>query len=301
MMNRQFPTVARLEAYLAEQYPFMAGGVGSGRNDFGAVWEARFEETLAALVPGEEALRQAVDGYVEFALDALRLHRRFEKNPVYDAKTYEEAAREVYHNPDYMSRLYLPGILLSHFLWPHHYRQRVFFESTFLDDMRRAGATRFFDVGIGSGYYSRLMLMALPKATGRGFDVSESSRAYTERQLRAFGVGDRYQITLGDITASKPDQTAHWLISVEVLEHLEDPLAFLRALRNLLTPGGKAFITAALDAPNADHIFLYRRPEEVEAQLVEADFAVEQYHLGAAYRARHKGVPVPLIAAFIVT
>jgi 2-polyprenyl-3-methyl-5-hydroxy-6-metoxy-1,4-benzoquinol methylase len=88
---------------------------------------------------------------------------------------------------------------------------------------------------------------------------------------------------------------------VDVLEHLEDPLAFLRTLRAALTSGGKAFSTAALNAPNADHIYLYRKPEEVLRQLTAAGFALEESWLGAAYRPPALDLPVPLVAAFVVT
>ena len=85
-----------------------------------------------------------------------------------------------------------------------------------------------------------------------------------------------------------------------MLEHLEEPVALLRALRAMLVPGGKAFITAAINAPNADHIYLYRNQEEVLAQLESAGFCLEQGFVAAAYRPRGNE-PVPAIAAFIVT
>ncbi len=296
-----FPTLRKIETYVLENYPFMAGGFERGRTEFGNEWEKAFEETLSAVLLDDDALFKAADGYVDFAVDALKLHNRFEKEREYVNKTYDEAAKEVYHNPEYMHSLYLPGILLSHFLWPHHYRQRLFFEGTFLADMRRAKAVAFFDIGIGSGYYSRLMLKALPGARGHGFDVSESSKAYTERQLDAFGVLDRYEVRLGDITQGDPEATTRWLTSVEVLEHLEDPITFLKGLRRMLESGGKAFITAALDAPNADHIYLYQSPEEVITQLLDAGFNIEQYHLAAAYVPKQRDLSVPKIAAFVVT
>jgi 2-polyprenyl-3-methyl-5-hydroxy-6-metoxy-1,4-benzoquinol methylase len=85
-----------------------------------------------------------------------------------------------------------------------------------------------------------------------------------------------------------------------VLEHLDDPVAFLRGLRATMAPGGTAFITAALNAAHADHVHLYRSHDDVLAHLVEAGFTLEQSFLGAAYRPPAPGVPVPLAAAFVV-
>jgi hypothetical protein len=43
----------------------------------------------------------------------------------------------------------------------------------------------------------------------------------------------------------------------------------------MLRPAGRAFITAAITAPNADHIYLYEDVAAVEAQLVEAGFEAD--------------------------
>jgi 2-polyprenyl-3-methyl-5-hydroxy-6-metoxy-1,4-benzoquinol methylase len=298
---KAFPNVARLDAILQAQFPFMGATVSKAHAQFGERWLARFEDLLAKMFSGDGVLEKAAAGYVEFAVDAIRLHAQFEKDGRYIDKSYDQAASEVYANPDYMHSLYLPGILLSHFLWPHHYRQGLFFEATFLRDFQAAPSPVFFDVGIGTGYFSRWMLTGRPDAQGFGFDISESSKAYTERQVAAFGAAARYQVELRNVIDNPPAVQAPFVVSVEVLEHLEDPLSFLKALRRMLAPGGKAFVTAAITAPNKDHIYLYRNAEEVEDQIIDAGFAIEQYHLGAGYAPRKPRLPVPKIAAFILT
>ena len=275
--------------------------VSRAHQEFGDKWAAEFEEVLERMFDEHASLEAAIGGYADFAVDALRLQAVFEKTREYKAKTYEEAASEVYHNKEYMFGMYLPGILLSHFLWPHHYRQNAFFLNTFLPDMLRKNASFFADVGIGTGFYSRMILTGSPGIHGTGFDISPSSHDYTLGQVGNFGAKDRYNIELRDIIKDTPEGVTDWLVSVEVLEHLEQPLEFLRALRRMLRPDGKAFITAALNAPNADHIYLYRSPSEVNEQLEAAGFVVEQFHSSLAHAPRRPGLPVPEISAFIVT
>jgi hypothetical protein len=67
-----------------------------------------------------------------------------------------------------------------------------------------------------------------------------------------------------------------------------------------MAPGAHAFITAAVNAAHADHIYLYRNASEVLSHLVEAGFTLDQYFVGAAYKPASPGVPVPEAAAFIV-
>ena len=189
---------------------------------------------------------------------------------------------------------------MSHYLWPHHYRQNEFFINTFLKEMAPKKATQFIDVGVGSGYYSRIVLDSLPEIIGQGFDISENSKEYTLNHIRNFGLSGRYEIELRDVVESTPENSTDWLINVEVLEHLENPQEFLFALRRMLRPRGKAFITAAINAPNADHIYLYENTQDVVKQLELADFCIEQSFTARAHKPRIKGYPVPEIAAFIV-
>lgn len=64
---------------------------------------------------------------------------------------------------------------------------------------------------------------------------------------------------------------------------------------------GKLFITAALNAANADHIYLYRNAEEVLVQAADAGLHVEHYYFANAYPAPNRGVPVPGAMAMVCT
>lgn len=295
-----FPLLVAMRDAFRSDHRFSADIVDRAYSAFGDDWAQVFEEALGRMFHTAEERAAAIRGYAAFAMTSLRLQARFELSGEYKSKTYAQAAAEVYHNEAYMQAEYLPGLFLSHYLWPHHYRQVQFFETAFLEYLRVAGIDRFVEVGVGTGLYSRLALQRLPGTVGEGIDISVSSQRFAERQMAAFDLGDRYAVRLEDATVDTPAASAPALICVEVLEHLEDPTAFLRALRRVLAPTGKAFITAALNAAHTDHIYLYRSPAEVEAQLIAAGFVVEQYWVGQAYAPPRAGVPVPLAAAFVV-
>jgi SAM-dependent methyltransferase len=294
------PGLDRLEAQFRKASPVFRETVAHLRNELGPEWAHRLDGTLTRLFPTAAELDAAVEGYSRFALQTVRLQIRFEKEREYVPKSYADAMAEVYANDQYMLSCYLPGLLLSQYLWPHHYRQWRFFERTFVEAMAQAGAELFYDVGVGTGFYSRLALSGAAGARGIGFDVSPSSKYFAESHVRSFDAADRYAIELRDVI-ERPAAPVDWLICVEVLEHLEQPLALLRSLRAMLRTGGKAFITAALNAPHADHIYLYRTSQEVKTQLLEAGFAIEQYFGALAGRPRKPDAPVAEVVAFTVT
>lgn len=287
-----------LRELFASRHRFCGTLVERGYAAFGPAWAEDFEGVLRSLFPDDESLAQAAQAYATFAFDSMRRQKAFEAAGEYPQKTHAQAAQEVYFNEERMANEYLPGLLLSHFLWPHAYRQLQFFQAAFVEPLSRSNQPGFAEVGVGTGVYSRRILEQVPAATGTGYDISPSSCRYAEDNIRAAGVADRYEVRCQDVPA-QPVDPVPWLVCVEVLEHLEEPVAFLRALRAALLPGGKAFITAAINAAHADHIYLYRSGAEVEADLAEAGFAIEQALTASAFPSPGAGVPVPAAAAFV--
>ena len=132
-----------------------------------------------------------------------------------------------------------------------------------------------------------------------GIDISPFSRHFTRHHVERWGYGDRLSSLDVDILARRLEPFP-CIQSVEVLEHMRDPQAFLHGLRKLLAPGGSGFITAAITAPEADHIYLYWTPDEVIVQLRHAGFAVNDYLEERAYDGA-PGEHVPKVAAFVVS
>ena len=299
-MKSTFSSVNQFETILQETAPYMASAVEKGRIEFGQTWESRLEESLKKIFKNDpKRLKHAAEGYARFALDSMRLQKRFEKEKIYIPKTFSQAAEEVYNNREYMFDLYLPGIFLSHYLWPHHYRQLCYFVESFVPLVAKYQKPEYCEVGVGTGFYSRMMLDSNEFIQGNVFDISPHSLDFAKNHVAAFGFGNRWSYEHRNILENPPDKKWPVLISVEVLEHLEDPLKFLKALRKILASEGTAFITAAITAPNEDHIYLYNNYQEIIDQLEEAGFSIFDFKEEIAYEPKHDE-PVPRIASFIV-
>ena len=294
------PNLAIFHDSIQSQFPYFSGVVQRQIDEFGEHWLVLFESELSAFfAQDKKSIDKAVKGYGKFSLDSMKLQVKFQKAKEYENKTYEEAASEVYQNREYMYELYLPGILLSHYLWRHHFLQHTFFLDKFLPLIRGGEGKIFYDIGVGTGFYSKEMLLRT-KLTGKGFDMSPHSLSHTEMLLDRHRILGRYETDLRDIIKKPVITTADYLINIEVLEHLEEPQLFLNALEKMLKPGGYGLISAAINAPNADHIYLYRNSCEVEHQLVNAGFEIVDSTIDAAYLPRSEDELVPMNVAFIV-
>lgn len=273
-------------ALVETKYPNYAEAWSRAREEFGQGWEKEFNDlTTGMFGDSEPDWLSAIDGYAAFCTDALRSQIFFERNGHYKASSYADVAAACYHNPDFMFRAYLPGMLLSHYIWPHHHRMLRWFRSLMVD----LNVETFSEVGTGCGMYSIAALQAFPECVGTGYDISPFALEFTERAVNAFGLGARYRTRVQDVIADPP-AVADLVICQEVLEHIEDPAAFCVALHRMTRAGGYAYITAAINAGHVDHIYLYRSVEQVLDHIRDAGFEVLASHGEFAY----PGKPVEL-------
>ncbi len=299
--KKTFPLTTLVDELIKTHARFSTNAITRAYDEFGFPWANEFEAVLKAIFSNPMDMEQAIRGYGAFSIKSMRMQAVFEKKRAYPLKTHRQATEEVYLNEEKMIKEYLPGLLLSHFLWPHHYLQLQYFKHMFISQMQCANARSFTEIGVGTGLYSYLLLESLPEISGRGIDISPAVKKFVEQYLTTGEKLPRYQLDLKNIMTGAGHLQTDWLVCIEVLEHLDDPLAFLKTLRKILNEGGKAFITAALNAAHEDHIFLYKTPDETRLQLVNAGFTIEQTFSALAYRPTSPGQPVPEVAAFIVS
>lgn len=126
--------------------------------------------------------------------------------------------------------------------WWHHVRTEV-------DPRRRLGAIareikgarlRLLDIGCGQGY-------VLEHALQRGWEVwgLEPSKTWAEKTASRLGVKVWAQrVEYADL----PAKSCGVIFSDSVIEHLAEPMAMMKLIRQVLKPGGIAYLVT----PNAD-------------------------------------------------
>jgi 2-polyprenyl-3-methyl-5-hydroxy-6-metoxy-1,4-benzoquinol methylase len=105
----------------------------------------------------------------------------------------------------------------------------------------RAGS-KLLDIGSGQGDFAVAFAKRFPKAELTGFELSESGVAISKEKVPA---AEFYVANLFEMPAEleKYKGWAEYAVCSEVLEHLDEPSAFLQAAKDYLAPGGTLIIT----------------------------------------------------------
>lgn len=216
----------------------------------------------------------AAGGTLKFNRSVIQAEIQFRETQQYNhgLDDFELVNEAVYKDGQVMEGYYLVGLLLSYFTWIHHYWMLQFFQGKFL--ARDGSVGSIMEIGVGHGLFSLLASRRWGQASITMTDVSEHSLAFARRLLTSDGRTEGVTYLHFDVMKATPLPRVDRLICSEVLEHIPDPLALLRQILDALQPGGLAFVTAAINAPQIDHIYLFSSRQDVEAMVAEAGLAL---------------------------
>ncbi|MFN8296427.1 MAG: class I SAM-dependent methyltransferase [Chitinophagales bacterium] len=211
----------------------------------------------------------AIQCYLKMIADFNEETLNFMRSGKYKHSSFDEVNKAVYDNPDIME-YHMHGLLLSQFLWKHHYQIYNYFKTNIAD--YKNSTNYYLEIGAGHGLYLEEALRYLNPATEFSVvDISQTSIELT----KSFIEDDRVNYNLIDIFDFTPAQKYDFITMGEVLEHVEDPLRLLNRLYELLSDNGTIFITTPTNAPSIDHIYLFNNVQEIRDLISKSGFVIK--------------------------
>lgn len=212
----------------------------------------------------------AIDCYLQMLADVNYETVQFIRTGCYSSTSFEEVRQKVYANTEVMT-YYMHGLMLSQFLWTHHYKILAAFCDTIL--RKKQEVKRYLEIGGGHGLYLSEAISTLNRETDFTLvDISPGSVEMTKEWLGNANVNYLVQ----DIFDYNPDNKFDFITMGEVLEHVENPVALLKKVSTLLTENGYLWVTTPTNAPAIDHIYLFRNTNDIHQIITEAGFDIAE-------------------------
>jgi SAM-dependent methyltransferase len=108
------------------------------------------------------------------------------------------------------------------------------------------------DAGSGFGQYTYRMAKWFPKAHIKAVDIKPEQIADCTRFFQSAGMADRVNFEMADLTEFNEPATYDLVLSVDVMEHIEEDVLVFRNFYRSMNPGGMLLISTPSDQGGSD-------------------------------------------------
>ena len=125
----------------------------------------------------------AIEAFIEFSYDFLRLQVELEETGHYRHQTFEQVARDVYLDTKLMQDTYMKGLLLTEAFWVNHAKILQFFMDEFCSGNKKSGTV--MEVPVGTGIFISEFSLRNPGWDAVAFDLSDGAVAFSKELMQA--------------------------------------------------------------------------------------------------------------------
>lgn len=225
---------------------------------------------VSLLKKNQQTLDYAIDCYLQMIADVNYESVHFLQTGEYSSNSFDEVNQRVYNNPEVME-YYMHGLVLSQFLWAHHYHILLVFHRLIAEN--KENIKHYLEVGGGHGLYISEATQIIGDRSK--FDLVDISPSSLEMARNMIG-NEKVNYVLSDVFEYFPEKKYDFITMGEVMEHVEDPVRLLKKLHELIDDNGKVFITTPTNAPAIDHIYLFRNSGDIREVIDAAGFKIEK-------------------------
>ena len=250
-----FPQLNILRASIIENSPVQSEFIEHSLEELSHEEKTTFENLIADY--GDKGLspKMLADCYKVVLEDMLAEQIYFKKHKSYRYSKIDEVKKTDFYGADH-SRRYLIGLGLTQFLWPNHRDLFQFFRL----HLPASSGGEYLEIGPGHGLFFK---HALEKSDFRKFSALDMSPAGLELTRDLVGADPRVTYIQSDLLSWETPEKYAAIVMSEVLEHTEDPAAFIRKLKDLSEPSSFIYVSTCINAPATDHLWLFRSADEV--------------------------------------
>jgi 2-polyprenyl-3-methyl-5-hydroxy-6-metoxy-1,4-benzoquinol methylase len=204
------------------------------------------------------SLVDVTKAYLKLNDDMQNQRIRFLTKGEYCRGDFDDIYQNVYSDNKAMMS-YMLGLLLSQFLWPHHYKLNLFYKKILAKHAQWfPQGLAVLEIGPGHGFhFLELLNTSKENLSGVLVDLSPVSLALTKKIIEGH---PRYADTNISFYESKiedfeaEDRRFDLIVAGEVLEHLSEPGELLKNMKALLNDGGYIYLTTCANCPAVDHL-----------------------------------------------
>lgn len=219
-----------------------------------------------------ETIDSISNAYLAFCNYFVEERIHFVRTGTYRYHSVEET-KPLYENPDYMHN-YMIGLCMGIYMWQIQRDNMRFFIEACKEDTHIAG--RYLEVGPGHGEYFVSAMENTDFDEYIGVDVSATAAEMTKK-FAEYAVGSRknYDIFHKNFFDYSSEEKFQGIVMGEVLEHVDNPLQFLKKIYELADENAFIFLSTAINSPYPDHVYHFHNMGEIYELFNQSNLQVK--------------------------
>lgn len=211
-----------------------------------------------------------IESYLKVVNDTMMEQYDFMKRGEYSCKSFKDAYEKVYSNSEVME-YYMTGLMFTQLFWKNHYETFRYFSKNIEKYLKEK--SEYLEIGGGHGLFVTEVIKNIQEKENITLvDISETSLEMAKIILK----NSKINYILSDIFDIKDEAKYDFITMGEVLEHVEQPKELLKKIYSLLIKNGMFFITVPINSPAIDHIYLFKKEEEIIEMIESIGFKIEE-------------------------
>lgn len=252
--------VEKLMYNIAEKEPFQRKKIESHIQAMSQEDKEKLIRRIRYFLSQGESIDSLSDAYIAFCKYFVEERIHFVKTGTYRYTSLKETST-LYENYDYMHN-YMIGLCMAIYMWQIQRKNMHFFVEACKEDSHTSG--RYLEIGPGHGEYFVAAMENTYFDEYIGIDVSASSVKMSKTFVE-YAITDKkkYQILHKNFFDYSPREKFQGIVMGEVLEHVENPLQFLKKIYELADEDALIFLSTAINSPYPDHIYHFHNMNEI--------------------------------------
>lgn len=162
------------------------------------------------------------------------------------------------YNSNFKMKKYILALMLTQIYWNSHVKIFKWYKKK----IKNLNLNYFLEIGSGHGLLSK-ELIKKKNLKGVICDISQQSLNFTKKILGNFVKSNKIEFKKIDFFNLKPNKKFDFVVMGEVIEHVDNPIKFLKKVKTIITKDGKIFISTCANCAQVDHIYHFKSIEQI--------------------------------------
>ena len=232
------------------------------------------EEIATLVIKMTEKWNQNINfiskSYNHLCTNTIKEQIYFKKHGEYSAIKNRRNTLEIYFSDEKM-KSYMIALLVSQIFWKSHYKIIRWFENR----IQYIKCDQFIEIGTGHGYFTKLFLKYHNPYKAVICDISKTSLEMTRSIISETNEKTNINFVNKNFLEFNDKNKYDFLVMGEVIEHVYDPIKFIKCARNYINSNGKIFISTCANCAQEDHLYRFNNIQEIQKMILDNNLIID--------------------------